>query len=236
MAGRLTGRSGPQTLDPESDRSRGPHHRRSGVLSEGLTWAAYGGCPGLNQFDAVIAEHPEGAIQLAEFLDPAGNPGAYPYSAGTFKPNAEFDARVITLPYDLLNIYTPIGGEKNPAPLATRALLLREILLFFGVQPSIQWATPVPEAQSFSLGSFPNPFNPSTRIAYTMPRAGHLSLKVFDLKGRLVKTLIDQHQETSGHVVWDGVDDRGHKVGSGVYFAEARTAGQVLVQKMLMVK
>ena len=59
---------------------------------------------------------------------------------------------------------------------------------------------------------------------------------MFDVKGRLVKTLIDQHQETSGHVVWDGVDDRGQKVGSGVYFAEARTGGQVLVQKMLMVK
>jgi flagellar hook assembly protein FlgD len=86
------------------------------------------------------------------------------------------------------------------------------------------------------LRSWPNPFNPVTRIAYEMPRAGHLSLKVYDLKGQLVRTLIDERIETSGHVMWDGTDDRGRRVGSGVYFAEARTAGQVKVQKMALVK
>jgi flagellar hook assembly protein FlgD len=51
-----------------------------------------------------------------------------------------------------------------------------------------------------------------------------------------VRTLIDERIETSGHVMWDGTDDRGRRVGSGVYFAEARTAGQVKVQKMALVK
>jgi hypothetical protein len=207
----------------------------NGVLPAHLSWVAFGGCPTLNKFDAVVTQYAEGAIQLAEFLPPGGNPGAYPYAAATLMPNLEFDAKVISMPYDFSTIYNAPGGDKDEAPLPTRVKLLEDFIASFGYIHG-GWYAPVPAAESFALDSYPNPFNPSTRIAYTMPRAGHLSLKVFDVKGRLVKTLIDQHQETSGHVVWEGMDDRGHKVGSGVYFAEARTAGQVLVQKMLMVK
>ena len=56
------------------------------------------------------------------------------------------------------------------------------------------------------------------------------------MRGELVKTLIDEQVADSGSVIWDGSDDGGAKVSSGVYFYEARTAGQVKVEKMALVK
>jgi flagellar hook assembly protein FlgD len=96
--------------------------------------------------------------------------------------------------------------------------------------------SPAPGAAVFAVRNYPNPFNPSTRIEYTLARPGHLSLKVFNLKGELVKTLIDERRETGGFVVWDGTDDRDSQVASGVYFYEARSAGEVKVDKMVLIK
>lgn len=204
------------------------------VYFQDPTWIAYGGCPGINTFDAV--EVSEGAVRLAEFLDPAGSAGAYGYSAATLMEVGLYGSKVVSLPYDFLNIHTVPDQAKDWAPLPARVTLLDGILSYLGFENWIGFPMPVPGAAKLDLRSWPNPFNPVTRIAYEMPRAGHLSLKVYDLKGQLVRTLIDERIESSGHVMWDGTDDRGQRVGSGVYFAEARTAGQVKVQKMALVK
>ncbi len=71
-----------------------------------------------------------------------------------------------------------------------------------------------------------------------MPKAGHLSLNVYNVRGQLVKTLIDSQVEAtdSGSIVWDGTNNQGSSVSSGVYFYEARANGEVKVQKMALVK
>ena len=98
--------------------------------------------------------------------------------------------------------------------------------------------TPVPAALVFDARNHPNPFNPATRISYTMPRAGHLALKVYDVRGMLVRVLVDGHVQAGADQVevWDGTDDAGSAVSSGVYFFEARTGGAVKVGKMALVK
>jgi|GEM_PF-2410015 len=86
---------------------------------------------------------------------------------------------------------------------------------------------------AFRLGNpTPNPFNPSTTIAYSVSQTGPASLKVHDLAGRLVATLVDGMVEAGGHsVVFDG-----SQLASGVYFTTLQANGQVQSQKMVLVK
>jgi hypothetical protein len=209
----------------------------NGIFPDDMTWIAYGGCPSLHSFDAVNPRLDSGAVKLAEFLDPSGSQAAYSYSAATLMENPTMGSRVISLPYDLMSIYTDKdAGDKIAAPLATRALVLESALGFYGIEGDPLDVSPVPGADQFAVRNYPNPFNPVTRIDYTMPRAGHLTLKVYNVRGELVKTLVDEHIDSSGHVMWEGTDDFGQPVGSGVYFYEARTHGKVLVNKMVLVK
>jgi len=86
--------------------------------------------------------------------------------------------------------------------------------------------------------NFPNPFNPATAIQYRVPSTGgRVSLAVYDLAGRLVRTLVDGDKSGGEHtVVWRGLDDSGRQVGSGVYFYRLEVGGMKLERKMVMLK
>ena len=86
--------------------------------------------------------------------------------------------------------------------------------------------------------NFPNPFNPSTAIQYRVPApGGRVTLSVYDLSGRLVRTLVDADKGGGEHVaVWRGLDDRGREVGSGVYFYRLEADGTSIERKMVMLK
>jgi hypothetical protein len=87
------------------------------------------------------------------------------------------------------------------------------------------------------LANFPNPFNPKTTIAYELPEAGHVALRVYDVAGRLVRVLDDAEREAGPHsVAWDGTDDAGVGVGSGVYFCRLETPYGVETRSMVLLK
>ncbi len=205
----------------------------NGVLQ---SWIAYGGCFDINTFDGVDVF---GAGQrLAQFLDPAGNGGQYTFSAATLhiKKQGEGDSRIVSMPYDLMFVYTEPGGPGNPLP--SRALLLQDVLAYFGVVGNPQNVSPVLPGITFQTSNYPNPFNPSTTIKYSMPKAGHLKLSIYNVRGQLVKTMIDGERPAGADqtIVWDGTNNLGSGVSSGVYFYEARTGGEVRVQKMALIK
>jgi len=86
-------------------------------------------------------------------------------------------------------------------------------------------------------GAAPNPFNPATTLRFSLPAAGHAELKLFDVQGRLVRTLIDGHREAGpGEIRWDGRDRSGRRVASGTYYARLESAGQASVKPLVMVK
>ncbi len=116
--------------------------------------------------------------------------------------------------------------------------MLRDVLAISGSPvPASSSPRRFPPALVFTARNHPNPFNPVTTITYTLPRAGHLSLKVYDVRGMLVRTLVDDVRPAGeGQAVWDGRDAQGARTASGVYFYEARTAGEVQVHKMALVK
>jgi hypothetical protein len=87
------------------------------------------------------------------------------------------------------------------------------------------------------LASYPNPFNPSTLLAYRLPAPCALQLTVHDAQGRLLRCLAEGRQEAGEHsVAWDGRDERGRPQPSGVYFARLAAAGEIRGQRLILLK
>lgn len=83
----------------------------------------------------------------------------------------------------------------------------------------------------------PNPFNPRTTIAYSLPETGPLRLSVFDMAGRLVRTLVDENMPQGSHeTVWDGRDMSGREVGSGSYLARLEFGGRMETVRLSLVR
>jgi hypothetical protein len=83
----------------------------------------------------------------------------------------------------------------------------------------------------------PNPFNPITTISFTLDRSGLASVEVFDVAGRRVRTLLRQDLSAGDHdVMWNGRDDTGRIVASGVYVYRLKTASMELSRRMLLLK
>ena len=93
--------------------------------------------------------------------------------------------------------------------------------------------------QQVSLGrNVPNPFNPRTTINFAVPADQVVSLRVYDMSGRLVRTLVSNRMYRAGdhQVDWDGRDEVGNAVASGVYFSRLEAEGQQAVRRMVLIK
>ncbi len=91
---------------------------------------------------------------------------------------------------------------------------------------------------SFSLSqNYPNPFNPTTNIKYSVAAAGKISLVVYDVLGKRIKTLVDEVKNRGEYsVVWDGRDGSGSQVAAGVYFYQIKAQNYVKTMKMVFLK
>lgn len=99
------------------------------------------------------------------------------------------------------------------------------------------WAGKVSSPQDLALGNHPNPFNPSTTISFALPEAEVVTLRVYDVRGRLVRTLADGSFEAGAHSVeWNGTDGGNSPVASGVYFYRLTAGGVDQTRKMLLMK
>jgi FlgD Ig-like domain len=86
--------------------------------------------------------------------------------------------------------------------------------------------------------NYPNPFNPTTTISYDVPRpGGRVELAIYDVAGRLVTILVNEHRPAARYVIhWDGRDRRGQPVASGVYFLRMRAAQFNVTKKLLLLR
>jgi hypothetical protein len=94
-----------------------------------------------------------------------------------------------------------------------------------------------PAAAATGISVAPNPFNPTTTIRFDVPRPTRISLRIYDVSGKLIKTLAEGRLDARRHqVMWDGTDQAGNTVASGVYFCRL-TAGTVTqVRKAVLLK
>ncbi|MCP4550301.1 MAG: T9SS type A sorting domain-containing protein [bacterium] len=134
---------------------------------------------------------------------------------------------------DMCALWCNIYGDGFPH---TMGALIDNVEVFY-----VADATDIAEAQTpagpIPVTVHPNPFNPNTQLGFDLQEPGHVSLEVYDLSGRCVKTLIDKVVPAGHHdVTWQGVDDNGEALPSGVYLVRLSTAGGVANAKAILLK
>jgi hypothetical protein len=96
---------------------------------------------------------------------------------------------------------------------------------------------PTPPPSTLAIGNYPNPFNPSTTISYQLAVSGPTRLSVHDVRGRLIRVLLEANQEAGSHdVIWDGCDGEGRPLSSGVYFAKIENGCHLASRKLVLMK
>ena|GEM_PF-4255650 len=86
-------------------------------------------------------------------------------------------------------------------------------------------------------GNYPNPFNPTTTIEYSMQKAGNVSIEIYNVRGQKIKSLINTYVSEGEHsVIWDARDDNGREVGSGMYLYVMKTDDYSSVMRMTLMK
>ncbi len=92
-------------------------------------------------------------------------------------------------------------------------------------------------SSEYKFYNYPNPFNPTTTINYSIPGRGNIKLAVFNVKGQRVKTLVNREMPSGEHsVIWGGDDDNGVKVASGIYFYKLQAGTYTKTKKMILMK
>ncbi|MCB5251457.1 MAG: T9SS type A sorting domain-containing protein [Candidatus Cloacimonadaceae bacterium] len=87
------------------------------------------------------------------------------------------------------------------------------------------------------LGIYPNPFNPSTQISFSLAAKGSFELCIYNLKGEKIKTLANEIKKAGNYsVAWTGLDESGRKVPSGIYFARLKAQNQCSSRKLILLK
>ena len=100
--------------------------------------------------------------------------------------------------------------------------------------------SPKPEAISMKFSLFqnlPNPLHHTTSITFALPKDGRVSLRIYDITGRLVRTLVDE-KKISGiyEVYWDGKDGENQKVTSGIYFYQLKSNNGRLTKRLILLR
>jgi hypothetical protein len=104
------------------------------------------------------------------------------------------------------------------------------------LKPSDQNTQEVPVVTALS-GNYPNPFNPETIIRYSVLNQSKVSLDIFNVKGQKIKTLVNETEAAGFYSsIWDGKDENGHLVSSGVYFYRLNADKKSLTKKMILLK
>ncbi len=136
-----------------------------------------------------------------------------------------------------IKITKAILVDKNTLPLAlelSHDLKPEEAKAPSVQRPDVQESTP----QEFSLSqNYPNPFNPETDISYALPTDCQVKLTIYNIAGQKVRTLVDEHQTTGFKTIhWNGKDNEGKELASGVYFCKIQAGAFTESMKMILMK
>ena len=122
--------------------------------------------------------------------------------------------------------------------MSKKKLSRKQLAVIDDLFEAVEDENAIPDEYSLSQ-NYPNPFNPTTTIAYSIKDQAHVSLKVYNVAGQLVRTLVNEQQTPqveNFRVTWDGRNDLGSSVSSGVYFYKLVTKNFSQTKKMVLLK
>ena len=140
--------------------------------------------------------------------------------------------------YQTVALAFEFDGLQDGADPSTREELMTRILQFFGVYDTGVQDEHDGVIERLALHqNAPNPFNPATELAFELPERADVELAVYDVSGRKVATLVEGAVEAGRHhVAWNGTDDAGRSVASGVYFFRLSRGGETIVRRGVLLK
>jgi hypothetical protein len=204
-----------------------------------------GGCPTLQYFDVVDARSGVVGNEVVANYQ-LQNTSTKPAGVAYTNPTSGFQTVNLGFGLEFMMDGTTFGGSGNYTPeghfhtgLKDRMNLMDNVMTYFGKTPTGEGTGIEASGVGNALSqAYPNPFNPVTKIAYSIAEAGPVAIEVYNVAGRVVRTLLDEEFEagTSGHVTWDGRDDAGERCASGVYFYRIQAPGFAASRKMIMLK
>ncbi len=196
-----------------------------------------GGCPTLMYFD-VLAPYPgSGAETVADYvkLDATVLPAGVAYT----QPTLGYQTVALGFGMEfMMDSLDPSTGYYNTG-IADRVDLMENIMTYFAKSPTVDPTDVVDDGfRNMLAHAVPNPFNPVTKIAYSVRETGPVLIEIYNVAGKVVRTLLDSEcaAGTGGFVVWDGSDDAGETCASGVYFYRMTAPGFNESRKMVMLK
>jgi len=153
--------------------------------------------------------------------------------AGPFMlpPDSSRIISVTFAPTEMNTYLSKLLIESNAANLPTAEIILTGI----GINP--QGISDPPELiTKFALyDNFPNPFNPQTFLRYDVPQSAHVELKIFNIRGQLIRTLVDEIKPAGSYqATWDGRNDEGISQASGIYFYRLKAGDRFLKTKRMV--
>jgi hypothetical protein len=184
-------------------------------------------------------------VQPTEGMAGTEVPVRYVYNGGLSLPagvahtEPTLGYRTVYLAFGTAFMMEGVDGEQFYGGIEDRADLISNIMGYFQRAPETP-GTSIPGelAPSKRLGrARPNPFNPVTTIDYGLAVPGHVTLRVYDLAGRLVRTVVDAKRGAGGHTaMWDGRSDAGDRAASGVYFIRMEAPGYRASERLVLLK
>lgn len=87
------------------------------------------------------------------------------------------------------------------------------------------------------MQNYPNPFNPETSISYQIPIWCHVEIKIYNIVGQEIRTLLDEKRDAGYHqIAWNGRDNSGQKVGTGIYIYQLKAEKFIISKKMILLQ
>ena len=203
-----------------------------------------GGCPAIRNYDGFTA----GGTAVATHRYRSGV--MLGHAAVLMNARPATNANTIVMGFNWADMRSPLcvpPGCPNPNPSAPSRSLAARILACTVPTTCVYIMGPVDVPEGDRLDgplvsalhpNVPNPFNPTTTIAFDLARAGYVRLEVFDVGGRSVRVLVDEVRPAGRNhrVVWDGLDAAGARASSGVYFYRLVAGDLTATRKMIVVK
>jgi hypothetical protein len=212
----------------------------------GDEYSLNGGCPVIRNYDGLTGTGVETHLYRDPVTQATGDAGIVMNS----NPAADWNTILQSHPwFDVCPVFdhpSPAPGEPTPQKNLMEKILTAALPLACQEpldptdtgQPGDEIDAP---RQTSLAQNIPNPFNPVTRIEFDLAQDGQVSLTIYDVAGRLVRTLIDAPMTRGRYTgekatVWDGFDNAGTRVSSGIYFYRLETAGFTDTRKMVVLR